>query len=42
LLGRQQPLKQLDIEKLMLARTKYFGAKIASAMPLPREPQKVS
>jgi L-fuculose-phosphate aldolase len=42
LLGRQQPLKQLDIEKLMLARTKYFGAKIASAMPLPREPHKVS
>ena len=42
LLGQQQPLKQVEIEKLMLARTKYFGAKIASAMPLPREPQKVS
>jgi hypothetical protein len=30
----------------MLARTKYFGAKMASAMPLPmhmnRPPQKVS
>ncbi len=42
LLGQQQPLKQAEIEKLMLARTRYFGAKIASAMPLPREPQKVS
>src|ERR1700734_1819887 len=42
LLGRQQPLKEVDIEKLLLARTKYFGAKIASAMPLPRAPQKVS
>lgn len=42
LLGRQQPLKEVEIEKLMLARTKYFGAKMASAMPLPRFPQKVS
>jgi L-fuculose-phosphate aldolase len=42
LLGRQQPLKEVEIEKLMLARTKYFGAKVASAMPLPRFPQKVS
>lgn len=42
LLGRQQPLKQGEIAKLLLARTKYFGAKIASAMPLPRTPQKVS
>jgi L-fuculose-phosphate aldolase len=42
LLGRQQPLKEVEIEKLMLARTKYFGAKMASAMPLPRAPQKVS
>jgi L-fuculose-phosphate aldolase len=42
LLGRQQPLKQGEIEKLMLARTKYFGAKMASCMPLPRAPQKVS
>ena len=42
LLGRQQPLKQVEIEKLMLARTKYFGAKIAASMPIPRVPQKVS
>jgi L-fuculose-phosphate aldolase len=42
LLGRQQPLKQPDIEKLLLARTKYFGAKMASSMPLPRVPVKVS
>jgi L-fuculose-phosphate aldolase len=42
LLGRQQPLKEVEIEKLMLARTKYFGTKMASAMPLPRAPQKVS
>jgi L-fuculose-phosphate aldolase len=42
LLGRQQPLKEVEIEKLMLARTKYFGAKMASAMPMPRFPQKVS
>jgi len=42
LLGRQQPLKEVEIEKLMLARTKYFGAKIASALPIPRAPQKVS
>src|ERR1700726_3049599 len=41
LLGRQQPLKQVEIEKLLNARTKYFGAKIAAAMPLPRVPQKV-
>src|SRR5215469_11076164 len=42
LLGRQQPLKQVEIEKLLLARTKYFGAKLAATMPLPRAPQKVS
>jgi L-fuculose-phosphate aldolase len=42
LLGRQQPLKQVEIEKLLLARSKYFGAKIAASMPLPRAPQKVS
>jgi L-fuculose-phosphate aldolase len=41
LLGRQQPLKDVEIEKLLLARTKYFGAK-AATMPLPRGPQKVS
>lgn len=42
LLGRQQPLKEIEIEKLLNARSKYFGAKIAAAMPLPRAPQKVS
>jgi len=42
LLGRQQPLKQGEIEKLLLARTKYFGAKMAATMPLPRMPEKVS
>jgi len=42
LLGRQQPLKQVEIEKLLLARTKYFGAKLAATMPLPGAPQKVS
>ena len=30
-----------EIEKLLNARTKYFGAKIAAAMPLPQTPQKV-
>jgi len=39
LLGRQQPLKDVEIQKLMLARTKYFGAKIAAALPIPRAPQ---
>lgn len=42
LLGRQQPLKQVEIEKLLVARTKYFGAKMAAAMPLPNLPQKYS
>lgn len=42
LLGRQQPLKDVEIEKLMLARTRYFGAKIAATMPMPRAAQKVS
>ena len=42
LLGRQQPLQEREIEKLLLARTKYFGAKNAAAMPLPRIPQKIS
>jgi len=42
LLGRQQPLEKVDIEKLLTARSKYFGAKIAAAMPLPRAPLKVS
>jgi L-fuculose-phosphate aldolase len=42
MLGRQQPLKQVEIEKLMLARSRYFGAKIAATMPIPLMPQKVS
>ena len=42
MLGRQQPLKQVEIEKLLLARSKYFGAKIAASMPLPHFPQKAS
>src|SRR6202166_3395455 len=42
LLGRQQPLGEDEVEKLLLARAKYFGAKTAASMPLPRSPQKVS
>jgi len=42
LLGRQQPLKEVEIEKLLLARAKYFGAKNAASMPLPQMPVKVS
>jgi L-fuculose-phosphate aldolase len=44
LLGRQQPLKQGEVEKLLLARTKYFGAKAAAAMPMPafQSPEKIS
>src|SRR5437764_3603548 len=43
LLGRQQPLSGVDIEKLMLARTKYFGGKMSASMPIAiREPEKVS
>lgn len=42
LLGRQQPLKDGEVEKLLLARVKYFGAKMAASMPLPRVRQEVS
>ncbi|MGC2728985.1 MAG: hypothetical protein WA254_07285, partial [Candidatus Sulfotelmatobacter sp.] len=45
LLGRQQPLSGVDIEKLMLARTKYFGGKMAASMmpmAIVRPPEKVS
>ena len=44
LLGRQQPLQEREIEKLLLARTKYFGAKNAASMPLPlpRVPEEAS
>jgi L-fuculose-phosphate aldolase len=33
LLGRQQPLSGRDVEKLMLARTKYFAGRTAACMP---------
>jgi L-fuculose-phosphate aldolase len=44
MLGRQQPLQEREIEKLLLARTKYFGAKNAASMPVPltRVPEEVS
>jgi L-fuculose-phosphate aldolase len=44
MLGRQQPLQEREIEKLLLARTKYFGAKNAASMPLPlsRVPEEAS
>jgi L-fuculose-phosphate aldolase len=44
LLGRQQPLNGGEIEKLLLARKKYFGVKMAASMPLPlaSSPEKVS
>ncbi len=45
LLGRQQPLSNVEIEKLLSARARYFGAKLAASMPLPflrSSPQKVS
>jgi L-fuculose-phosphate aldolase len=44
LLGRQQPLQEREVEKLLLARARYFGAKMASSMPLPlsRQPEEVS
>jgi L-fuculose-phosphate aldolase len=34
LLGRQQPLNSQELEKLMVARTKYQGRKSAALMPL--------
>jgi L-fuculose-phosphate aldolase len=41
LLGRQQPLNSQELEKLMVARTKYQGRKSAALMPLIKcgEPQ---
>jgi len=44
LLGRQQLLKKGEVEKLLLARTRYFGAKVAASMPLPMmsSPEKAS
>jgi L-fuculose-phosphate aldolase len=34
LLGRQQPLNSQELEKLMIARSKYQGTKSAALMPL--------
>jgi L-fuculose-phosphate aldolase len=44
LLGRQQPLQEVEVQKLLVARAKYFGAKMASSMPLPlhNSPEKAS
>lgn len=44
LLGRQKPLGGQEVEKLLIARTKYFGAKIAAAMPMPvmKQPERAS
>src|SRR6202051_2798848 len=44
LLGRQQPLSGVDVEKLLVARTKYFSGKMAASMPIAmaRPPEKVS
>lgn len=44
LLGRQQPLKKGEVDKLLLVRAKYFGAKMAASMPLPimGSPEKAS
>ncbi len=42
LLGRRQPLKEVEVEKLLLARARYFGGKLTASMPLPRPTQKVS
>jgi len=42
LLGRQQPLQEVEVQKLLVARAKYFGAKLASSMPLPSSPEKAS
>jgi hypothetical protein len=33
-LGRQQPLRQQDLKKLLLARSKYEGTHSVAAMPL--------
>jgi len=37
-------LTGVDVEKLMLARTKYFGGKMTASLPMAmvREPEKVS
>jgi L-fuculose-phosphate aldolase len=44
LLGRQQPLKKVEVEKLLVARARYFGGKMAASMPLPMmsAPEKAS
>jgi L-fuculose-phosphate aldolase len=42
MLGRQQPLRQVDVEKLLLARAKYFGGKLPVPLPLASQAGKVS
>jgi len=44
LLGRQKPLRGPDLEKLLVARVKYFGAKSAAtmAMPMMTPPERAS
>lgn len=42
LLGKQQPLTEVDIEKLLVARSKYFGGKAPSSMPVLFPPQTAS
>jgi L-fuculose-phosphate aldolase len=42
ILGRQQPLSRLEVQKLQIARAKYFGGKIPIAMPVAAAPEKVS
>jgi L-fuculose-phosphate aldolase len=42
LLGKQQPLTEVDIEKLLVARSKYFGGKAPSSVPVLFPPQTAS
>ena len=44
LLGRQKPLRGPDLEKLLIARVKYFGARSAAtmAMPMMKSPERAS
>jgi L-fuculose-phosphate aldolase len=42
LLGKQQPLNEVEIEKLLVARSKYFGGKASASMPVLFPPQTAS
>jgi L-fuculose-phosphate aldolase len=42
LLGRRQPLKEGEVEKLLLARAKYFSGRLTASIPLSCSTQKVS